>query len=305
MNIFYIFRYLYYYTLFLCVKLTRLFQPTQELVIKPKTDIEIYESSYNKRFLKIFNDPSLSQDNDLSENNDLGQNNDQGQNKYNSNIDPILYNRKELLEELKDPNNEYEKKWQKNILYETTPRGNIAMHYDIFKQGFAYYADQSITYNMLNVAAMKYCVYFSCRDFFIDEKVLTELSPFAKIILEEEKEENDKKKESVKKMIPNMVNARLAKLKNYSIQPDSTKPELVKTELVKPESTDKMYIMNKFIYLGKTNNFSFIQKVPIKKVTIKEPSSFDAMFTDIQIDKDKMDYKAFKLLQNALKDKLE
>ena len=109
-----------------------------------------------------------------------------------------------------------------------------------------------------------------------------------------------------------MVNARLAKLKNYSIQPDLTKPELVKTELVKPESTDKMYIMNKFIYLGKTNNFSFIQKVPIKKVTIKEPSSFDAMFTDIQIDKDKrtidkdkMDYKAFKLLQNALKDKLE
>jgi hypothetical protein len=295
MNIFYIFRYLYYYTLFLCVKFTRFFQPTQELVIKPKTDIEIYESSYNKRFLKIFNEPSLSQDNDL------------GQNKYNSNIDPILYNRKELLEELKDPNNEYEKKWQKNILYETTPRGNIAMHYDIFKQGFAYYADQSITYNMLNVAAMKYCVYFSCRDFFIDEKILPELSPFTKIILEEEKVENDKKNESVKKMIPNMVNARLAKLKNYSIQ-----PELVKTELVKPESTDKMYIMNKFIYLGKTNNFSFIQKVPIKKVTIKEPSSFDAMFTDIQIDKDKrtidkdkMDYKAFKLLQNALKDKTE
>ena len=163
---------------------------------------------------------------------------------------------------------------------------------------------------MLNVAAMKYCVYFSCRDFFIDEKVLPELSPFAKIILEEEKAENDKKKECVKKLIPNMANARLAKLKNYSIQPD-----IVKTELVKTDSTNKMYIMNKFIYLGKTHNFSFIQKVPIKNVTIKEPSSFDAMFTDIQInkevidktviDKDKMDYKAFKLLQNALKHKPE
>ena len=252
----------------------------------PKTKTEIYESSYTQKFLKTFEleNPSV----------------------YNSNIDAILYDRKELLEQLIDGENEHEKKWRSRILYETTPRGNIVMHYDIFKQGFAYYSDQAITYNILNVAAMKYCVAFSCRDFFLDEKILTHPSQFTKILVDEEKAESDKKKEYVKQMIPNMANARLAKFKNYAID----KPKIDKPNIdnitgtkhpIKPEAEPE-YVMNKFINLGKTNNFSFIQKIgkPMTPSLISATVStqFDSMFTDIKVEP-KLNYKLFK--ENKLK----
>ena len=285
MNLPYALRYLYFYILFLYVKFMILFkQSPPHALIKPKSEIEKYESSYLTKFMKTF-DQSTDQSTDQS--------------KYNSNIDAILYNRKELLEQLKDPNNEYEQKWRKNILYETTPRGNIVMHYDIFKQGFAYYSDQTTTYNLLNVAAMKYCIYFSCRDFFTDEHILTKSSPFTKILIDEEKAESDKKKESVKQMIPNMANARLVKFKNYSTVDDKTKVvNSNKTDEIKIES---LCTMNKFINLGKIVNFSFTQKIPINKYrvavsesTVNQSIEFDAMFTDIKIDKGKLNYKDFK-----------
>ena len=250
----------------------------------PKTKTEIYESSYTQKFLKTFEKLE--------------------QTVYNSNIDAILYDRKELLEQLIDSNNEHEKKWRKNILYETTPRGNIVMHYDIFKQGFAYYSDQAITYNILNVAAMKYCVAFSCRDFFLDEKILNQPSTFTKIRVDEEKAESDKKKEYVKQMIPNMANARLAKFKNYAIDKpkiDNTTSTQSVNPVVEPE-----YVMNKFINLGKTNNFSFIQKIG-KPITLSlnattASTQFDAMFTDIKVEP-KLNYKLFK--ENKLKEELK
>jgi hypothetical protein len=276
---------------FLYVKIMQQFQVPPPPVEIPKTKTEIYESSYTQKFLKTF-EP-------------------ENQSVYNSNIDAILYDRKELLEQLIDGENEHEKKWRKNILYETTPRGNIVMHYDIFKQGFAYYSDQAITYNILNVAAMKYCVAFSCRDFFLDENILTHPSQFTKILVDEEKAESDKKKEYVKQMIPNMANARLAKFKNYAIdKPKIDKPKIDKPKIdnitgtkdpIKPEAEPE-YVMNKFINLGKTNNFSFIQKIgkPMTPSLISTTvnTQFDSMFTDIKVEP-KLNYKLFK--ENKLK----
>ena len=313
MKLSYTLQYLYYYMLFLFTKLMNAFKNSYIFTkrvppIKIKSEIEKYELSYLIKFMKTI-DISTEQP--------------------NSNIDAILYNRKELLEQLKDPNNEYEKKWRKNILYETTPRGNIVMHYDIFKQGFAYYSDQTITYNLLNVAAMKYCVYFSCRDFFTDDHILTSPSPFTKILMDEEKAEADKKRELVKQQIPNMANARLVKFKNYStvVTPDD-KTKIVSDNSKRDETKDKnesLYTMNKFINLGKIINFSFTQKIPInkQKITINEPtvqttvnsSLFSELFeSDIKInldkgnldkgnldkgnlDKGKMNYKSFKAAQ--------
>ena len=246
--------------LFLCVKLMNVFQPSAKIIIIPKSPTEIYESSYICKFLKTFESSVQTQ--------------------YNSNIDQISYNRKEFIPLLTDPTNEYEKKWKRNVLYETTPRGNIIMHYDIFKQGFVYYSDQSVTYNILNAAAMKYCLYFSCRDFFIDEKILPSPSPFTQLLLDEEKEDADKKKESVNQMIPNIQNARLAKLKNYAlVEKPATMNNKSITDITK--STEKMYVMNKFINLGKIINFSFISKIPVNTIK-KEPTTFDKFFTQIE-----------------------
>ena len=260
------------------------FQPPAQEPIKSKTAIEIYEESYSPKFLGIIKtlDQTVKQF-------DLNQN---AKHKYNANIDDILYNREELLECMKDPKNPYEEKWQNRILYETTPRGNIVMYYDVFKQGFAYYTDQTMTYSILNIAAMKYCLYFSCLDFFIDEQVLVDhVSPFCKMIQDEEKAEQDKKKEYVKQHLPNITGARFAKLKNYSLNKDKSQDK----------SADQ--IINKFINLGKISNFSFIQKIT-KNVTFTTPTKFDEMFSDITIiNKEVMNYKAFK--DNMNKRKLE
>ena len=292
MNLLYALRYLYYYMFFLLAKFMKQFQPPAQEPIKSKTAIEIYEESYSPKFLGIIKtlDQTVKQF-------DLNQN---AKHKYNANIDDILYNREELLECMKDPKNPYEEKWQNRILYETTPRGNIVMYYDVFKQGFAYYTDQTMTYSILNIAAMKYCLYFSCLDFFIDEQVLVDhVSPFCKMIQDEEKAEQDKKKEYVKQHLPNITGARFAKLKNYSLNKDQNKDQN------KDKSQDKSadQIINKFINLGKISNFSFIQKIT-KNVTFTTPTKFDEMFSDITIiNKEVMNYKAFK--DNMNKRKLE
>ena len=49
------------------------------------------------------------------------------------------------------------------------------MYYDLFKQGFGYYSNDSVvSYKILNAMAMKYVIVFFCRDFFMDEFVLNE-----------------------------------------------------------------------------------------------------------------------------------
>jgi hypothetical protein len=294
MNLFYIFRYLYYYAFFLFVRFMRLFQNNQnaqsitqsiaqaitQSIAHAKTDIELYEEPQLAKFLKIINTLEQKVDIEPSTSNNI----------YNTNIDDILYKRTEFLECLKDPKNIYEEKWRRNILYETTPRGNIVMYYDVFKQGFAYYSDQTMNYTLLNVAAMKYCLYFSCLDFFIDEQVLKEhVSPFCQMIKDEETAENDKKRETMKQMLPNMTGARFAKLKNYSTQPDkSTQSDKV------PEKIQE-YQINKFIHLGKISNFSFLQKVPKKQISTPTTTKFDDMFADVNvINREVVNYKLFK-----------
>lgn len=289
MNLFYIFRYLYYYAFFLFVRFMRLFQDihsTQSIAqIKPKTDIEVYEEPQLAKFLKLINTIEQKIDIEPSTSNHIYNTT----HSYNTNIDDILYNRTEFLECLKDPKNIYEEKWRRNILYETTPRGNIVMYYDVFKQGFAYYSDQTMNYTLLNVAAMKYCLYFSCLDFFIDEQVLKEhVSPFCQMIKDEETAENDKKKETMKQMLPNMTGARFAKLKNYSTQPDKS---------IYSDKVEKIqeYQINKFIHLGKISNFSFLQKVPKKQISTPTTTKFDDMFADVNvINREVVNYKLFK-----------
>ena len=211
---------------------------------------------------------------------------------FNSNIDAVFYLTKEYAELLKDEDNTLEKQWRTRILYESTPRGNIALFYDVFKQAFSYYSDQSIPYNMLNVAAMKYCVTFRCCDFFMDENVIPEGSSSALLntIRADEKSEIVKNKKAVSEMLPDIKNANFAKFKNYANKPATA--ESKKTESNKPEAKEVEKSINRFLYLGKMNNFTFIQKAPKKKVFIKTATKYDNMFGHIS--REKVDYKTFK-----------
>jgi hypothetical protein len=183
----------------------------------------------------------------------------------NKNVEKIFYDKKQLLEILVHQNNELEKIWKTRILIEKSPRGNIIMYYDAYKQGFAYYSDTNgIPYNILNAVAMRYVINFQCRDFFMDNEYVDEQkeSPLIKIYLEYEKN-NEKKEESIKKKedVLKKDDAPFAKLKNYKLNPiDITNKDNV-TEIKK---TEKEYNRNVFINLGKICNFNILQKPPKK-----------------------------------------
>ena len=236
--------------------------------------------------------------------------------KLNENIDDFFYNKNDLFKVLKNENNLIEKIWKTHILYEPTPRGNVIMYYDVYKYGFTYYSDQTIPYCILNAVAMKYCILFCCRDFFMDEVTTVEaeniyfpkikeklecdgelepetqdqnlvdknlekqkynfISPLIKIYFEEEKKEEptEKKKIDTKEL---MKNAPLAKLKNYKM--NTVKNSKNNTTIFAPP----VLLKNKFIYLGKTMNYSILQK-QIKpqnqNLGLSKKSEFNSLFSE-------------------------
>jgi hypothetical protein len=196
----------------------------------------------------------------------------------NQNIDPAFYDRTKYKEVVEVPNNFLEQDWQSKLLITSTPRGNIAMFYDAYKEAFAYYSDTTgIPYKILNLVAAQYVMKFKCLDFFIDETIFTDnKSPFIIMMKEEDKKEQEKKKLRLPNTMVDQAQKPsllpFAKLKNYKdflLQDDNKK--------AKPNSNmDK--VTNKILYKGKFHNFNPLKqvKIPAKKQKLK--TSFDDQF---------------------------
>ena len=234
---------------------------------------------------------------------------------FSDNIEPEIYNKSRLDEELVYPENLLEKAWKRRILIENTPRGNIYMYYDIFKHGFAYYADQTgIPYAILNAVAMKYVMVFFCRDFYMDEATIpiNKSSPLIPIFFEENDEE-EKKKKREKNGIPeiDVKQGPFAKFKDYSKSASNLvkttglidvkikktirnwfynklkkwinmilnrkEVEVLPIASVKPEPV-KEKMTNKFIYLGHVHNWQPILRMPKKMREAKFSTKYDSMF---------------------------
>jgi hypothetical protein len=160
---------------------------------------------------------------------------------FSCNIEKVFYDSKELAEVLKTENNYVEKSWKTRIMIEYTPRGNVLMYYDAYKQAFAYYSDQTvIPYSVLNAAAMKYVSIYWCRDFFVDESIGTP----SRLI------QRDKPKENTTK--PHLPS------KTPFIKPKGYNASSAKTDIKNEKMT------NKFVYLGKIVNFGVLSKSKIK-----------------------------------------
>jgi len=89
----------------------------------------------------------------------------------NANIEKIFYNedKRPLKRMLLSVDNELDRKWKTRFLIETTPRGNIIMMYDVYKNTFSYYCDFSnVPHPILNACAMKFVMNFRCLDLFLD-----------------------------------------------------------------------------------------------------------------------------------------
>ena len=228
------------------------FFPTPSLEI-PKDDTQIYIEKQTERFLKIF--PWTEEE----------------RKKWNANVDERCYSLETFEELIKDEMNELEPEWKRRLLIESTPRGNIIMYYDMFKQAFAYVSDQHMNYSILNACAMKYVQVYHCVDFFLDGNILPEgvISPFSLLQEESEKREKEKQTEKKKDLGIHFHNAPFAKLKTYNgIKDIVSEKKIILSENSKKQP-EKVLTSNLFRYLGKISNLSLLQK--IKKPVLINP----------------------------------
>jgi len=245
----------------------------------PKTHTDLgndYASIYNLKFSKSFENLAIQD--------------------FDKNIDEAFYDRSLFKEALHEENNDIERLWRTRILFENTPRGNVIMHYDAYKIGFAYYCDQYVPYDILNAVAMKYVLTFQCRDFFVDEMARPENAPSKILALIEEPKKEEKKTdpENTSSKI-SVKNGPFAKLKNYNTV--SSKVETNKTEDKKEEKKEKH--RNRFVNLGKIVNFSFIQK-PKKTHKPFKSELGNGLFDNVSVQKEVFSYRDFKARKLAI-----
>jgi hypothetical protein len=219
----------------------------------------------------------------------------------NQNIVPVFYNKKEFGEVVAVAENFLEKEWRTRILLENTPRGNVIMYFDAYKLGFAYYCDQSVvSYDILNAMAMKYVRLYSCRDFFMDETFCG--SPLIKIhLLEEPKKPIDLSggKVVIGGSSAGSGKSPFAKLRNYAKEnKDTVKDKDTKDKDTKDANTEeKEKNKNKFMYLGKINNFKILQGVPKKRKVLARFTSplLEGIKTDaLNVQRERVSYSEFK-----------
>ena len=247
--------FVYYYTKWMHTKLKTLVYGEE---VKPPSALDIYVSKNKEKFIQSFK--VITSQN------------------VNANIHPDIYDKKAFAKLLGDSDNNEEQAWKHRILYQALPRedGQIIhtmMYYDLYKQGFAYYAAQnSVPYKALNAMAMKYSLTFMCRDFFMDELAFSkddELElhiPLYKSFIEEEKPKKEEKNKNV-----------FAKLKNYQT---ATSASTKKDDKPKDQNQkQKQYVQNKFINMGKSYNFNVLQPIKMKKKDAA-PTSYDGLFDD-------------------------
>ena len=286
------FRYFLYVLYFYFLKsgyLLGIYTPPKK--IESRNDVEHkYLDPIKTRFLRTFEESSPSID-------------------FNVNIEKDFYDKKEFTQVTQYPDNDLEKKWKTRILLESTPRGNILMFYDAYKLGFSYYSDQKvISYDILNAAAMKYVTMYRCRDFFVDEHVVPSFtSPLIKLhYLEEVKEKKENLTNSSKNTLTTKSNesndkSPFAKLRNYA-KTDAKPAGQTDSKVVEPEK-----MQNKFLYLGKMQNYKWLQSVPKKKKVLSSFVSplLETIIKDSGVQREVMSYSDFKKMKPKIKEILE
>ena len=211
----------------------------------------------------------------------------------NANIEREFYVIEDYIDVMKDTNNKLEQIWKLRTLIECTPKSNIIMYYDPYKQGFSYYADiQPISYDILNAVAMKYVTIFRCRDFFVDNEVTEDHtnSQFIQIHMTEK----PKKKEGDSNSTT--IDGPFVKLKkNNKINTNNDDKD-------NNTKRNKIYHRNKFIYIGRFRNYSILIKPKIQNKSNGFHSSLlNNLSTETQLQNEVMSYKSFKSLQQTAK----
>lgn len=183
--------------------------------------------------------------------------------KKSANIDSIFYDKKAYTIYMTEPYTELERLWKTRIIFENTPRGNILMFYDSYKLGFSYYCDQkTVSYDILNAAAMKYVSMYRCLDFFVDEtEIQKDPTPFIKLYFSEDPKKMD-----------------------------------VFSKMKKEKTLENEQIKNRFIYMGKMNNYNWLQSMPKKRKVLAKFTSplLEGIINDSGVQRETISYRDYK-----------
>lgn len=171
-----------------------------------------------------------------------------------------------------------------NYVIENTPVGNVIMRYNHNLFGFEYYCDNAVPYTILEVVCRKYVITFKCKQLYIDMQ--NELKEYeAKLELErveQERKQQLRKEHAAARIAPNNKKVVFAKFKNYNTEsgtgrvnmgapPKNSIPNVntnpIANALLKEHA-------NRYLYLGKTSNFSILKKIDRKTVDKKFAMSF-------------------------------
>ena len=170
----------------------------------------------------------------------------------NNNIEQEFYDLDQYNTTVKEADNVLESSWKTRIISRYTPRGVVYMHYDAYKQGFAYYCTENLPYRLSNSVAVDYVKAFHCYDFFMDENyydddykhpLLEVFNPKPKVI------------DPSNNNVPNIKQGPFIQRKRKETKTVETKED-DKT----PQTPQKPKHQNKFIYLGHPRNMNLLKK---------------------------------------------
>jgi len=182
------------------------------------------------------------------------------------------------------------KRLKKCYVFEKTPLGNVAMCYNLAKDSFEYYSDNTLPYRFLEPIGRKYVLTFKCKNIFVDMD--EELKAAEKRADEKQKEEEAKKlKEEEDKKNNKQKRSVFAKLKEYNAVSTSSKAATVgaKTNNIKmpaniqanlkeltaePEKLLLKEKSNHYTCQGKFANMKILQPISRKLVDKKYAMTF-------------------------------
>jgi hypothetical protein len=181
-----------------------------------------------------------------------------------------------------------------------TPLGNVLMIFNIDKNTFSYYSDNTIPYRYLETVGRKYVKTFACRPVFID---MEEELEKAEERWELERAEKEKKEEETRQKIEELKaqnktveqkKSVFAKFKSYNKDSSATKAmvahpknSIPNKKLTAEQENEKMLLKdnaNRYTYQGKLSNFNFLKKTEKKTVDKKYAMTF-ADFKKLQNNK--------------------
>jgi hypothetical protein len=220
------------------------------------------------------------------------------QDSFNENIEKCFYDKKLHALAIEEADNELEKTWRRRIMFENTPRGNVIMYYDAFKQGFVYYSDASnMPYFLINAVVMKYVLLYRCRDFFIDNQLTPENkhSPLLDINTRPEEPSRDIPSEKPKETLKSSA---FAKLKNYNTISGKLTNANKNDENESEKTDEKKYMRNKIIHSGKISNFSLLQTPKVVKHVAFSSDLLDGLKANSEVQNRVFSYKDFKKLKD-------